>query len=88
MNWRRVYATLQIWFVVSLAAAFTAGCNAVVVIGVCRLVLKLNDDVSMFWVGIPVFFIQVPIFFKYLRKPLRTAGMLSDNPERFGPWFK
>ena len=88
MNWRRAYATFQIWFVLLLASAFTAGCNTVVVVGICRLALKLSDDVSVFLIGIAVFFIQLPIFFKYLQKPLRTAGMLSDNPERFGPWFK
>jgi hypothetical protein len=87
-NWRRACATFQIWFVVLLASLFVAGCNAAVVVGVCRLVLKLSDDVSVFWIGIPVLLIQLPIFFRYLQKPLRTAGMLSDNPERFGPWFK
>lgn len=88
MNWRRAYATFQIWFVVLLASAFVSGCTTVVVVGICELALKLSDSVSVFWIGIPVFLIQLPIFFRYLKKPLRTARMLSDNPERFDPCFK
>lgn len=88
MNWRRAYATLQIWFVVFLVSTFAGACSAIMVIGICRLVLKLSDDVSAFWIGVPVFLIQLSIFRKYLQKPLRAAEMLSDKPERFGPWFK
>ena len=62
MNWRRAYATFQIWFVLLLASAFTAGCNTVVVVGICRLVLNLSDDVSVFLVGIAVFYSIANIF--------------------------
>ena len=62
MSWRRVYAVFQIWFVLLLASAFAAGCNTVVVVGICGLVLKLSDDVSVFLVGIAVFYSAANIF--------------------------
>ena len=88
MNWHRLYATFQIWFVVCLAAGFGAGCNTVVVIGICRKLLGWSDGVSVFGAGIPAFIVMFIVFAKHLPKPLRKAGMLSDDPETFGPWFK
>jgi hypothetical protein len=88
MNWRRLYATLQICFMVCLVSAATSGCYAVVVIGICRKVLGWSDNVSVFAVGLPAFIILLLVLIKLLSKPLRKAGMLSDEPEKFGPWFK
>ena len=88
MNWKRLYATLQIGFVIFLASFFCAGFYTVVVIGVCRRIIGLSDGVSVFAIGLPFFIALLAVFVKYLPKPLRKAGMLSDDPERFGPWFK
>lgn len=88
MNWRRLYATLQIWIMVGMISFATAGCNTVVVIGICRKLLGWNDSVSAFGVGFPAFIVMFIVFAKHLPKPLRKAGMLSDDPEKFGPWFK
>ncbi|SIO44082.1 hypothetical protein [Paraburkholderia phenazinium] len=88
MNWKRLYATLQIGFVVCLASFFSAGCYTVVVIGICRRLIGLSDGVSVFAIGLPFFIVLLAVFVKYLPKPLRKAGMLSDDPGNFGPWFK
>lgn len=88
MNWRRAYAVFQIWFVICLASAFGAGCYTVVVIGVCRKLIGLSDNVVMFAIGLPFFLVFLLVFIKLLPTPLRKAGMLSDDPERFGPWFR
>jgi hypothetical protein len=48
----------------------------------------LSDVVSVFAIGLPFFIVLLAAFVKYFSKPLRKAGMLSDDPERFGPWFK
>ncbi|HEX7685884.1 MAG TPA: hypothetical protein VF446_20485 [Trinickia sp.] len=88
MNWKRLYATLQIWLMVFLVSAAAAGCYAVVVIGICRRLIGLSDNVSVLAIGLPVFIIILLVFIKYLPKPLRKAGMLSDDPSKFGPWFK
>ncbi|MCF2133969.1 MULTISPECIES: hypothetical protein [Mycetohabitans] len=88
MNWRRLYATLQIWFMVYLASAFSAGCWSFLVAGLCRIAFHLGDNESMLLVGLPLFIILFVVFLKYLPKPLRKAGMLSDDPKEFGPWFK
>lgn len=88
MNWKRLYATLQIGFVIFSASFFSAGFYTVVAIGICRRLIGLSDGVSVFAIGLPLFVILIAVFAKYLPKPLRKAGMLSDDPERFGPWFK
>ncbi len=88
MNWRRLYATLQICFTVCLASAVGAGCWAFLISGICRIALKMNDTIALLSIGLPLFIIFFFVFVKYLPKPLRRAGMLSDNPEKFGPWFK
>jgi hypothetical protein len=56
--------------------------------GICRRVLGWSDNVSVFAVGLPIFIVLLLVFIKFLPKPLRKAGMLSDDPEKFGPWFK
>jgi hypothetical protein len=66
----------------------SSGFYAVIVIGICRRVMGLSDNISVFWIGLPFFIILTLVFAKYLPKPLRKAGMLSDDPETFGPWRK
>jgi hypothetical protein len=88
MNWQRLYAMLQIWFVISLASVFSAGFYTVIVIGICRKVIGLSDNISVFGIGLPSFIVLLVVFAKYLPKPLRKAGLLSDDPETFGPWRK
>ena len=88
MNWRRVYATFQIGVMVCLASAFGAGCWSFLVAGLCRIAFHLGDNESMLLIGFPTFLVLFAVFVKYLPKPLRKAGMLSDDPEKFGPWFK
>jgi len=48
----------------------------------------MDDTIAILSIGLPLFIIFFFVFFKHLPKPLRRAGMLSDNPEKFGPWFK
>ncbi|WP_375508973.1 hypothetical protein [uncultured Caballeronia sp.] len=88
MNWQRLYAMLQTWFVISLASVFSAGFYTVIVVGICRKVIGLSDSISVFGIGLPFFIVLLVVLVKYLPKPLRKAGMLSDDPESFGPWFK
>ncbi|WGY70360.1 hypothetical protein KEC55_25295 [Burkholderia cepacia] len=88
MNWRRLYAAAQIWFMVCLVSIFSAGCYAVVVIGICRKLMGLSNGVSVFAIGIPLFIVLLVLHIRFLPKPLRKAGMLSDDPSKFGPWFK
>jgi len=88
MNWRRFYATFQIWFTVGLSSAFGAGCYAVVIIGICRKVLGVSDVIAVFGVGLPSFIALMLFLIRLLPTPLRRAGMLSDDPITFGPWFR
>lgn len=88
MNWRRLYAVIQTIGVVGGISIGGAGFYAVIVIGLCRRMIGLSDNVSVFAVGVPTFIVLLIVFVKYLPSRLHKAGMLSDEPERFGPWFK
>ncbi|WP_153100238.1 hypothetical protein [Paraburkholderia hayleyella] len=88
VNWRRLYAVTQIIGVVGGISIGGAGFYSVIIIGLCRKVIGLGDSISVFAIGLPFFIILLLIFIKHLPKPLRKAGMLSDEPEKFGPWFK
>jgi hypothetical protein len=87
MNWRRLYAMVQIVIMVCLMSVFSAGCYTVVVIGICRRLMGLSDGISVA-IGLPFFIVLLVLHIRLLPKPLRKAGMLSDDPEKFGPWFK
>lgn len=87
MNWRRLYAVSQIIGVVGGVSVGAAGFYSVIVIGVCRNLIGLSDNVSVFIIGLPLFIVLLAGFVKYLPRRLRKSGMLSDDPEKFGPWF-
>lgn len=85
MNWRRFYATTQIWLVIALMAGASSCLYTVLVIGICRNVLGLSEGIALLWVGIPCFLGLLVLHIGLLPKPLRKAGMLSDEPAAFGP---
>lgn len=87
MNWRRLYATSQIVGVVGGASIAASGFYAVIVIGICRRLIGLSENISIFAIGIPLFIVLLVVFVKYLPRRLRKAGVLSDDPSEFGPWF-
>lgn len=88
MNWRRLYAVSQIVGVVGGISVGAAGFYSVIVIGVCRRLIGLSDNISLFAIGLPFFIVLLIVFVRYLPARLRKAGMLSDDPSKFGPWFK
>jgi len=88
LNWRPLYAVIQIVGVVGGISVGGAGFYTVLAIGVCRRVIGLSDSVSMFAIGLPLFVLLLVVFVRHLPKRLRKAGILSDDPERFGPCFK
>lgn len=88
MNWRRLYATLQILFTVCLASAVGAGCWSFLISGIFGMILKMGDDAALLSVGFPLFAVLFLVFLRYLPRSLRKAGMLSDDPKKFGPWLR
>jgi hypothetical protein len=87
MNWRRLYATVEIGFTVSLFAAFIAVFWAFLFSGVCRIAFHLGDDQSMKLVFLPAAIIFFLVLLRRSFKQLRKMGMVSDPPAKFGPWF-
>jgi hypothetical protein len=87
MNWRRVYAVFQICFTVCLASMIAAGCWSFFAAGLCRLAFDLPEKTALLSIGLPLFLTLLLLFIRLLPQPLRKAGMLSDEPEKFGPWF-
>jgi hypothetical protein len=88
MNWRRLYATAQVWCAVGLFAFIGAGSSSFAIAGLCRLAFHLRENVAMSLIGFSLFVILFVVFVRGAHEPLRKAGMLSDDPEKFGPWFK
>jgi hypothetical protein len=65
-----------------------AGCWSFLVAGICRIVFGLDDNKVILLIGLPLFIVLFAVFAKSLPKTLRKSRMLSDDPEKFGPWFK
>jgi hypothetical protein len=88
MNWRRLYATIQIWLTVGSLALGSAILYSVIVVGVCRKLLAIRESIAVYWIGLPSLIALSVWFALVLPKHLRKAGILSDDPSKFGPWFK
>ncbi len=88
MNWRRLYATLEIWVTVGLFAFVGAGFWSFIVAGLCRIMFQLPDTEAMLLIGLAMSLGVGTLLARLLPSRLRRAGMLSDEPEKFGPWFR
>ncbi|WP_153076406.1 hypothetical protein [Paraburkholderia bonniea] len=88
MNWRRLYATVEIYLTLGLFSLFGAGCWAFVIAGILRLTFQIDENKAILLIGLPLFIVLTIWFIRLLPKHLRKAGILSDEPEKFGPWFK
>jgi hypothetical protein len=88
VNWKRFYATIQIFFVVGGAAFAAAGFYAFLAILGAQKIIGASEDVSIFFIGIPIFLGLFAFFVKRFPAQFRKSGFLSDSPKKFGPWFK
>ncbi|WP_242560575.1 MULTISPECIES: hypothetical protein [Pandoraea] len=88
MNWRRLYATCQRFGAIFSMALGASGCWGFLIAGGCRIAFGIDEDDAMLFIGLPIFVILFFVYFKKLPKTLLRSGMLSDDPSRFGPWFK
>lgn len=48
----------------------------------------MGEDPAMLFVWLPSFVASTFWLAPRIPKDLRRAGLLSDEPERFGPWFR
>lgn len=88
MNWARLYATFQIWFVVCVASMTGAAFWSFLLTGGVRWLFGMGEDPAMLFVWLPSFVASTFWLAPRIPKDLRRAGLLSDEPERFGPWFR
>ena len=88
MNWKRLYAFVQMTGVVWGSAVGAGIIFAMLATALCRFALNIDEKPAMLFVFCPVFPVLMVYWVKKLPSRLRKAGMLSDNPEKFGPWFK
>lgn len=88
MNWRRLYATLEVGFTASLFSLFISVFFAFLISGIFRISLRLGDDEAMLKVFVPTVIILFIALMRFMPKSLRKMGIISDSPDRFGPWFK
>ncbi|MBU9147386.1 hypothetical protein KTD26_33440 [Burkholderia multivorans] len=88
VNWRRLYATLEIGITTGLFSMFISAFFAFLISGIFRIWLKLGDDEAMLKVFVPVVLVLFIVLVKRLPRSLRKMGIIGDPPDRFGPWFK
>lgn len=61
---------------------------AMLITGACRFAFGLDEKAAMLFVFSPSCLGLIFYWVRRLPSRLRKAGMLSDDPESFGPWFK
>ena len=88
MNWQRLYATFQIKILVGSIAIGSGICWGVAINALSQFVFGLDKCSALYWIGIPSSILITIISFLCLPKALMNTGTLSDDPEKFGPWFK
>lgn len=88
MNWMRLYATVQIFFVVGGASVAAAGFYAFLVILGAQKIMGVSENISIFFIGLPIFIGLFIFFAKRFPSQFRKSGFISDSPRKFGPWFK
>jgi hypothetical protein len=74
-----VIAGVKKWLVISGYAFFAAVFWSFVTTGICRIVFKLEENVAMGYIGIPLFIVLMVWFCRMLPKHLRKAGVLRDH---------
>lgn len=87
MNWSRLYAKLQRLVVIGSMCLLSGGW-AFLIAGICKVAFELQEKIAILCIGLPLFFLTVIWGGIYLPNALSKAGMLSDEPSSFGPWFK
>lgn len=77
-NWCQIYAVIQIYAIVGGAAVGNTVFWAMIIVEICRIEFKLNENDAMALIRIVLAFIKV------VQKHLCEAGILSDEPKNLG----
>lgn len=76
MSWQQVYVTVR---TAAIVGGLTIGAGifwAGLIGGVIRLMLNLDEETALLWIGIPIFVCFIPFGIFVLPKYLRRAGIL------------
>ena len=76
MNWQKIYSTVRTTMIMGGALVGAGGFYAVVVVGICRLIFKLEDNTAL-WIGGVVFVAFTIWGCIYLPRHLRKAGLIE-----------
>jgi len=87
MNWRRLYATFQNGAVICMVFSMSAGFWSFIVAAWCFKVFGLNEATAMLMIGAPIFLAMIVYAAINVPELMRTAGLIGEKPETFGPWF-
>lgn len=88
MNWARLYAAFQIWFAVCVASMTGSAFWSFLLAGGVRWAFDIGEDSAMLFVWLPSFVVSTFWLASRIPADLRRAGLLSDEPESFGQWFR
>ncbi len=76
MNWQKIYSTIRSTMIMGGALIGAGGLYAVVVVGICRLLFKLEDNTAL-WIGGVVFVVFLIWGGIYLPKHFRKIGLIE-----------
>lgn len=88
MNWQRLYAVVQIFLVHAISWVLSVVFFAYVISALAKLIFGIEEEKSYFYCGVPALLVFSVMYFFYMSASLRKAGVLSDEPRKFGSWFK
>ena len=77
MSWRRILAAERTITIVGSISLASSGLYAFLIAGVCRSVLKMNEDSALLWTGVPSFVVLLIFHIRVLPKHLRKAGFIE-----------
>lgn len=76
MNWKKIYYTVRTTMIMGGALVGAGGFYAVVVVAICRLIFKLEDNTTL-WIGGAAFVTFAIWGCIYLPRHLRKAGLIE-----------
>jgi hypothetical protein len=77
VNWRKILAAERNITIVGSIAVGSSGVYAFIVAGLCRILLGLDENIALLWIGIPLFVVLTILHIYFLPKQLRKAGLIK-----------
>lgn len=77
MNLKKLYISIRTIIFVGAAAIVSGGFYSFVIAGICRIVFKLEENVALIWIGLPIFVVTSALTIVYFPRAMRKAGLIE-----------